>query len=202
MHVTTRVVADVASLRKDDIYLQIREATIVTARRENFRIVHMSIQWNHLHLIVEAEDQQALSRGMQGFSISVAKRVNATISARTGVRRTGRVIADRFHARALTSPRAVRHAIAYALNNWRHHGEHRRWRDRAWTVDRFSSGLVFSDWKELADSPLMPPIPDDYLPLIVYRVRTWLLQYGWRRFHPLISMYEVPGRSAGCALAR
>jgi REP element-mobilizing transposase RayT len=107
------VVDDVANLRQRDIYLQLREATIVTARREDFRIVQMSVQRNHLHLIVEADHKDALSRGMQGFSISAAKRVNAAITARTGVRRTGRVIADRFHARPLTSPRAVRHALAY-----------------------------------------------------------------------------------------
>jgi REP element-mobilizing transposase RayT len=69
------VVADVSSLRQRDMYLQLREATIVTAKRENFRIVHMSIQRNHIHLIVEAEHKEALSRGMQGFSISAAKRV-------------------------------------------------------------------------------------------------------------------------------
>src|SRR5262245_37414178 len=53
VHVTVRVVADVRSLRRRDMYLQLREATIVTAKREDFRIVHMSIQSNHLHLLVE-----------------------------------------------------------------------------------------------------------------------------------------------------
>ena len=113
VHVTLRVVSDVTSLRHRDMYLQLREATIVTARREDFRIVQLSIQRNHLHLLVEAEHKEALSRGMQGFSISAAKRVNAAITARTGVRRTGKVVADRFHARPLTSPRAVRNALAY-----------------------------------------------------------------------------------------
>jgi REP element-mobilizing transposase RayT len=75
---------DVANLRHRDMYLQFREATIVTAKREDFRIVHMSIQRNHVHLLVEADHKDALSRGMQGFSISAAKRVNATITARTG----------------------------------------------------------------------------------------------------------------------
>ena len=82
VHVTTRVVADVSNLRHRDMYMQLREATIVTAKRNDFRIIHMSIQRNHLHLIVEADHKEALSRGMQGFSISAAKRVNATIAAR------------------------------------------------------------------------------------------------------------------------
>src|SRR6187402_1924534 len=197
VHVTTRVVDDVANLRHRDFYLQLREATIVTARREDFRIVQMSIQRNHLHLIVEAEHKEALSRGMQGFSISAAKRVNAAITARTGVRRTGRVIADRFHARALTSPRAVRHALAYLLNNWRRHGEDRAGLPRTWKVDPFSSGPLFFGWKELEHSPVLWPLRETYHPLIVLRPRTWLLARGWQEHHPLISVHEVPGPGAG-----
>jgi REP element-mobilizing transposase RayT len=193
VHVTIRVVADVSSLRRRDMYMQLRESTIVTARREDFRIVHMSIQSNHVHLIVEAEHKVALSKGMQGFSISAAKRVNAAITARTGVRRTGKVIADRFHARPLTSPRAVRHALAYVLNNYRRHREDRAGIARSWKADPFSSGAIFFDWKELAGSPFLWPLRATYHPLLVLRPRTWLLERGWKQFHPLISVHEVPG---------
>jgi putative transposase len=197
VHVTVRVVADIASLRHRDMYMQLREATIVTARREDFRIVQLSIQRNHLHLLVEADHKEALSRGMQGFAVSAAKRVNAAITARTGVRRTGRVIADRFHARPLTSPRAVRHALAYILNNWRRHGEDRAGLPRTWKADPFSSGPVFFAWKELEDSPVLWPLRETYHPLIVLRPRTWLLSKGWQEHHPLISVWEVPGPEAG-----
>jgi len=193
IHVTVRVAADVANLRHRDIYLQLREATIVTAKREDFRIVQLSIQRNHLHMLVEADHKEALSRGMQGFSISAAKRVNAAITARTGMRRTGRVVADRFHARPLTSPRAVRHALAYVLNNWRRHGEDQAGLPRTWKVDPFSSGPLFFGWKELEHSPVLWPLRETYLPLIVLRPRTWLLAKGWQEHHPLISVREVPG---------
>ena len=48
--------------------------------RERFgvRIIHYSIQGNHLHLIVEAEGRRSLSRAMQGFAIRVAKRLNSS----------------------------------------------------------------------------------------------------------------------------
>ncbi len=198
VHVTTRVVANIEGLRRRDIYLALREATIVTARREDFRIAHMSIQRDHVHLIVEADGQRSLSRGMRGFSISAARQINRAITARGGDRRTGKVIADRFHARALTTPRAVRHALAYCLGNWRHHREDRAHFAQTWKVDPFSSGAMFTGWKELADSPVLWPLPPTYLPLIVFRPRTWLLAKGWSQFHPLISVYEVPGpRPAG-----
>ena len=190
VHVTTRVVSSVGCLRADDLYLALREATVVTARRDNFRIVHMSIQRDHLHLIVEADDEKALSNGVRGFSISAAKQVNRAISRR-GVRRTGRVIADCFHAHPLTSPRAVRNVVAYVLNNWRHHGEDRD-PGRVADLDRFASGYTFPGWRELADSPLLYEQPPDYRPLLVWQPRVWLLEHGLQRY-PAISFHEVPG---------
>jgi REP element-mobilizing transposase RayT len=192
VHVTLRVVGSAAGLRRKDTYLALREATIVTAKREDFRIVHMSIQRDHIHLIVEADGRNALTNGVRGFSISAARQINKAITARGGDRRTGRVIGDRFHARPLTSPRAVRNAIAYCLANWRHHGEDRAHFAQTWKVDPFSSGAMFFGWKELEDSPVLWPLPPSYHPLIVFRPRTWLLQ-SWDRFHPLISVREVPG---------
>jgi REP element-mobilizing transposase RayT len=193
VHVTMRVVGSAAGLRCKDMYLAIREATIVVAQREDFRIVQMSIQHDHLHLIVEADSRAALSSGLRGFSISAARQINKAYTERGGDRRTGRVFADRYHARPLTSPRAVRHALAYALSNWRKHGEDRAPLARTWNVDPYSSGALFAGWKELEHSPVFWPLPPKYQPLIVFRPRTWLLR-SWDRFHPLISVREVPGR--------
>ena len=192
VHVTLRVVGSASGLRRKDTYLAVREATIGTARREDFRIIHMSIQRDHIHLLVEADSRRALSKGVHGFSISAARQINKAITERGGDRRTGKVIADRYHARPLTSPRAVRNTIAYILANWRHHGEDRAPFARTWKVDPFSSGAVFFDWQELAGSPVLWPLPPTYHPLIVFRPRTWLLQ-SWPRFHPLISVHDVPG---------
>jgi REP element-mobilizing transposase RayT len=71
VHVTIRVVDSASGLRRKDIYLAIRKATIVTARREAFRIIQMSIQHNHIHLLAEADSKAALSKGVRGFSISL-----------------------------------------------------------------------------------------------------------------------------------
>jgi len=193
VHVTLRVVGSAAGLRRKDMYLAIREATIVSAKREEFRIVQMSIQRDHLHLVVEASSRAALSSGVRGFSISAARQINKAYTERGGDRRTGRVFADRYHARPLTSPRAVRNTLAYVLSNWRRHGEDRAPSARTWNVDPYSSGALFPGWQELADKPFFWPLPPTYLPLIVLRSRTWLLQ-SWARFHPLISVREVPGR--------
>src|SRR5689334_8815851 len=56
VHVSLRVVREVGNLRRRCVYKAIREATLTTARREDFRIVHLSIQGTHVHLLVEASD--------------------------------------------------------------------------------------------------------------------------------------------------
>ncbi len=90
VHVVLRVVKDIGSLRKRHMYKALREATIAVALRELaykdtgvFRIVHISIQRDHIHLIVEADHKLALSRGMQSFQISAAKHLNRAVSLRS-----------------------------------------------------------------------------------------------------------------------
>ena len=68
-----------------------------------------------MHLIVEAETTEALSRAMQGFSIRVAKGLNGMMGKR------GRVLGDRYHARPLRTPTETRRAVAYVRNNHRKH---------------------------------------------------------------------------------
>ena len=121
-----RVIGAVGNLRRRFTYRAIREATLTTARREDFRIVHVSIQRTHVHLLVEAKDKQALSSGMQGFQISAAKHLNAAISkGKPGPRRRGTVFPDRYHAEIITSPRQAHHTLRYVLGNWRKHQEDR-----------------------------------------------------------------------------
>src|ERR1041384_5275767 len=89
VHVVLRVIREVGNLRRRFTYKAIREATLTTALREDFRIVHLSIQRTHVHLIVEADNKTALALGMQGFQISAAKHLNAAISRDRPQRRRG-----------------------------------------------------------------------------------------------------------------
>ena len=126
VHVVLRAVKAVGSLRRRRTYQAIRAATRVVARRQDFRIVHVSIQRTHVHLLVEAKNKLALAAGMQGFQISAAKHLNAAISmGRSGPRRRGAVFPDRYHAVVIDSPRQARHALSYVINNWRKHREDR-----------------------------------------------------------------------------
>jgi REP element-mobilizing transposase RayT len=182
VHVVLRVVADVGTLRRRCAYQAIREATLITARREDFRIVHLSLQRNHVHLLVEADNQRALAAGMQGFQISAAKHLNAAISkGRPGPRRKGTVFPDRYHAEIITSPRQARHTLSYVMNNWRKHREDYKAPMSGWTIDWFSSAAMFPGWAEYADEPFLWRGPPTYDPLMVRRPQTWLLAEGWKK---------------------
>ncbi len=192
-HITLRVSAAVGWLRRLDMYAAIRGAMrTVLDRAAEFRIVHMTLQNTHLHLIVEAANQQALANGLRAFQISAAKRINAAYSRRRRVERRGRVFTDRYHAEDLGSVRQVRNALAYVINNWRRH------RDDAGVftlldgkLDPYASGLAYAGWRE-AVAARAHELPKDYEPPPVSEPRTWLINMGWKRAKP-ISMLEVPG---------
>ena len=185
------------------MYLAVREASITTARREDFRIVHASVQGDHIHMMVEAQSKSAISNGMRGFEISAAMHINNAITRRTGVRRRGVVVSDRYHLRVLTSPRAVRHALAYVLNNWRKHGEDRNGLSRTWKVDPFSSGVRFGGWRELEGALTLWKPPPTYQALWVWLPKTWLLREGWTRHGSCRrTTYRVPIAEALRACSR
>jgi REP element-mobilizing transposase RayT len=192
VHVTLRVIGAVGNLRRRCVYQAVREATLTTARREDFRIVHLSIQRTHIHLLVEADDKAALAVGMKGFQISAAKHLNAAISKdKPGPRRRGAVFPDRYHAQIITSPRQARHTLMYCLNNFRKHQEDPRAPMSGWTIDWFSSAVMFPGWVEYGDEPFLWRGPATYDPLVVYQPRTWLLRAGWKQAGE-ISCREVP----------
>ncbi len=110
-----RMARHVYNLRSGRAFSIIGRALSKAADRFGMRIVQFSVQGNHVHLLVEAEGTEALSRAMQGFSIRVAKGLNRMMG------RTGRVLADRFHGHVLRTPTEVRRAVAYVHDNHRRH---------------------------------------------------------------------------------
>jgi putative transposase len=186
-----RVVPVVGSLRRRDMYKAVRNASLAAARSERFRIVHVSLQRSHVHMLVEAEHKAALARGMQGFQISAAKHINAALGSGKQPRR-GKVFSDRYHLEVIRSPTQARHAISYVLGNWRHHGEDRGELSSTWLVDPFSTAILFPDWVERQDEPWLWPMRETYDPLLVFRPRTWLLAEGWKKAGT-ISYRAVPG---------
>jgi putative transposase len=144
------------------------QTALAAASRPRFRLLQWSVQTDHVHLLAEADDHAGLRRGLQGLAIRLAKAVNRFLGRR------GRVWADRYHARALRTPREVRNALVYVLANWRKHipGAH--------GLDPCSSARWFNGWKSAGGVAEGTP---------VVAARTWLARIGWRR-HGLIGVNE------------
>ena len=192
IHVTLRVVADLGPLRRRHVFDAVRFAMASVFERDDFHVVHMSIQADHLHLLVEADDARSLGNGVRSLASTAARFIDQAITARTGVERTGRVFADRYHATIIRTPTQARNALRYVINNWRKHREDRAPLSRKWLIDPFSSADGFDGWAELADSPTLFKTRASYKGLPTWRARTWLLRTGWKRGGGLISVYEVP----------
>jgi REP element-mobilizing transposase RayT len=170
--VTIRAREDVTWLRCKTAYRAVA-SEIARSSGAEFRVVHYSVQTNHVHLIVEADGKQALSRGMRGVAIRVALAVNRALGRR------GALWAERYHARALATPRAVRSALVYVLANARKH-----LRTIA-GLDPCSSAPWFDGYRTRRPPPAAaPPTASP---------RTWLLRVGWRR-HGLLRVDEAPAR--------
>ncbi|HWA76818.1 MAG TPA: hypothetical protein VG937_31005 [Polyangiaceae bacterium] len=154
---------------------------------QKFRVAQYSIQGDHAHLIVEACDRASLVEGVRGLCIRIARRVNRLLARR------GKFFADRWHGRALQTPRAVRHALVYVLANFRKHQP----RDSA-PLDVYSSAPYFGDFMEfpfgapIGENPNLLPralAPPPNPPVL--RATTWLLAAGWKR-HGKLSIRERP----------
>ena len=176
VHVTLRVTDEVARLRTRKAYQAVRGALRLCAARTDFRVVEICIQDSHIHALVEAENKEALARGMQGFEVSAAKRLNKALG-----RQRGKVFAHRYHAETIRTPTQARNTLVYLFNNWRKHRV-----DGAWRVDPWSSAPTFSGWK----TPHGHDPPREPLPVV--SAQSWLLREGWLRGGGAIGLDEVP----------
>jgi putative transposase len=184
VHVTLRSVF--RPLRSQHVFPTVCLAVSAATKRwpRRFRVIHFSAQSDHLHLIVEASDARSLSAGIRSLAVRIARSVN------TLVLRRGRFWADRWHGRALTSPRAVRSALVYVLANFRKHAAS----PLAPGVDAFSSAVRFDGWSS-RDTELPRAGPPYHAAMArwvdVAIARSWLGGRGWKRAG-LLRVDEAP----------
>ena len=176
---TLRLLDGFPSLRERGLYIAVEDAISAGSDRFGFRVVEFSVQTNHLHFIVEGDTKIALSRGMQGLVIRIARAINKHLGRR------GKVFADRYHHRELETPTEVRNALVYVLGNSTKHLGAAAGTPRN-RVDPYSSATWFDGWstdidtlRRLRGGPCTTP-------------ETWLLLKGWKKAGGLIAPWEVP----------
>jgi len=152
--------------------------------------VQYAVLNDHLHFVVEAPERRALTRGVQGLLIRIARALNKLWQRR------GKVFADRYHDRILKTPREVRNVLRYVLGNGRKHAAEGREVSVPQAIDTYTSAPWFDGFREsvtVRGIEAMPrPVTDS---------RTWMLTIGWRR-HGLLSVHELPATGSCGATPR
>jgi hypothetical protein len=185
VHVTVKLRRGLPRLRNWSVYAALRAAFAAGrsgggSAAGTFRLCHYAVLNDHLHFLVEAEDRTALSRGLQGLLVRVARTLNRTL------RRSGGVFVDRYHDRILKTPREVRNAIRYVLQNGKKHAAEGCEVRVTQAIDVFTSAPWFDGFREPI---VVHGIATESRPVIP--ACTWLLTKGWKR-HGLLSVYELP----------
>lgn len=103
--------------------LKLLKKAILNARSHGLRIIHFSLQSNHVHLVVESETNEILTRGMRSLTVTFAK----------GLKK-GKVQLERYHLHVLRNIRETRNAVLYVLFNKQKHEK----RDYS-VIDEYSS---------------------------------------------------------------
>ncbi len=184
VHVTIRLRRDVPTIRQPRFVRRFRSSLSEACIRHGFRVVHYSIQRDHVHLLIEAQTNYSIACGMKSVGARIGKLANRLFE------RKGKVLDGRYHLRPLRTPLEVHRALRYVLLNHWHHAAQRRKANPSSDHERVqpdpaSSGRWFSGWS-IATAP---PNPNDHCE--VAPARTWLLQTAWRR-HGLIHPADVP----------
>lgn len=133
VHVTMRVAKGIWDLQamamRQVVFYMLEQAR----ERLGTRVLQFSVQANHLHLIVETRDKDALGQAMKGLAGRLAKAINRRMT------RSGQVFPDRYHAHVLGSPRQVRNAVKYVRDNTKKHAA-QIGLTCEWELDPFAAG--------------------------------------------------------------
>ena len=181
VHVTLRAREALDSLRSARVF-PFLQRSLAASHKAAFRVVHFSVQSDHIHLVVEGDEADALVRGLQGLAVRCAKAVNRA------ARRRGHVWCSRYHCRALRTPTEARRGLVYVLLNFRKHLRAQP------GIDPRSSGPWFGGWRQsdgAVDRRGRLPQPPGASP--VAAPRTWLAIMGWRLAGGAVAVDERPG---------
>ena len=179
--ITLKIRRGIPRLRSGRFVRSFRRSLSECSSRTGFRVVHYSIQQDHVHLLVEADDNKCLANGMKSVGPRLARCVHRIFD------RSGAVLAERFHSVVKRSPKEVRRALSYVLLNVRKHYRERYGKPPDVMLDEASSGRWVLGW---AYAPPSGQTDSSIRPTAA--AESWLLRSGWRRGGGLIDPAEVP----------
>jgi REP element-mobilizing transposase RayT len=159
---------------KNKATLKAFKNAVKEAKRFALHVVHYSIQNDHIHMIVEAKDNESLARGMMSLKGRFGKIIRGAMGGH------GPVFKGRFHVEVLRSPTRMKYALEYVLLNT---AKHMKFFEH---VAEYSSGWAFKDWRKLLGRRYSEFIHDQ-LKLYARELeelsspQSWLAREGWMR---------------------
>jgi len=114
LHLTIKIRENKADIQNKRILIRLAHS-IQRARLQGLKVLHFALEYNHVHLLVEAGSHEILHKAMQALGISFAKGINKIKS------RKGAVYKHRYHFRQISTPRDLKNVIHYILQNHRKH---------------------------------------------------------------------------------
>jgi REP element-mobilizing transposase RayT len=115
LHLTIKVEKIKADIKNKTV-LSILKRAIQNARKQGLRVIHFSLEYDHVHLLIEAENNTTLGKGMQAFGVTFSKAINRVRKT------TGKVYKHRYHFKAITSPKQLKNVMSYIFKNGVKHG--------------------------------------------------------------------------------
>lgn len=131
LHLTVKLIR--ADIQNKSILKALRHA-ILRGRLQGLKIIHYSLEHDHIHLYAESENNEVLSKAMKAFGVSLVKKMNRHFRAQ------GPCYKTRYHLRVLRSASEVKNVINYILKNGI---KHRRTKS---IIDSYNSALVLHDF--------------------------------------------------------
>jgi REP element-mobilizing transposase RayT len=150
---------------------------IKKAREHGLYVIHFSLLTDHIHMIIEADGNNALGSGMRSLAGRFAKIIQKRVIEK------GAVFKGRYHLRLLKTPTEVKNALEYVLLN---HSKHIKSIEQ---LDPFSSAKHFKGWKKLLGHRFANIIQieveflkeDEGCENILSSPQSWLCKSGWER---------------------
>jgi REP element-mobilizing transposase RayT len=110
VHVVVRI-RGAWNLRSGQCFQALGRAFAAARERLGMRLCQFSVQSDHIHFLVEAEDARSLGRAMKGLGVRMARALNRVMGKK------GAVYAERYHATILRTPSEVASALERVLDH-------------------------------------------------------------------------------------
>jgi len=173
LHITLKLKSGLKNLRVPPLLEQFK-ISAEKAKQQGLRLIHFSIQTNHLHLLVECRDNETLSRGMKSLGCKLGKAIRKYCGG------SGPVFKGRFHLQVIKNPTQARNSLAYVLLNEAKHKKFIPYKDA------YSSAGHFHEWRRLLGRNTGPILQygrqvKRSLPGHLSAPHSWLAREGWKR---------------------